>query len=198
MKTLLIACTLSIGLISPLIAGPKEKKKSKDSFTLKAGAEAPEFKIKDTNGEEIDLAKLTREGPVLVRLTCGCKGCDLELPYFQALHEAYKDKGLVSLAVFAEPDEKFAEYAKDKEIDMRYALDPEKESWKVFGAKAMPSNFLIDKGGKIVAVSKGCNPEGLKAMALGSEAAQLVSTEEVDLTKNVEPRPKAKKKKAAQ
>ena len=177
------------GLSSYALAGPKVEK------TLKAGADAPEFKIKDTTGKEIDLAELTKKGPVLVRLTCGCLGCDLELPYFQALHEAYKDQGLTSLAVFAEPDEKFAEYAKTKKIDMRYALDPKKDSWKVFGTKTMPSNFLIDKGGKIVAISKGCNPEGLKALALGTEAAKLVSASEVDLTKNVEPRPKAKKAK---
>ena len=57
---------------------------------------APAFKIKDANGKEIDLAELTAKGPVLVRLTCGCSGCDKELAYFQAIHEAYKDAGLTS------------------------------------------------------------------------------------------------------
>ena len=143
-------------------------------------------------GEEIDLAELTKKGPVLVRLTCGCLGCDLELPYFQALHEAYKDQGLTSLAVFAEADEKFAAYAKTKKLKMLYALDPKRESWKVFGTKTMPSNFLINKGGKIVAITKGCNPEGLKAIALGSRAAKLISADEVDIAKNVSPRPNPK------
>ena len=190
MKNLLIACALTTVLsCSAFAAEPKAEP------ALKAGADAPEFKIKDTAGKEIDLAELTKDGPVLVRLTCGCLGCDLELPYFQALHDAYKDQGLTSLAVFAEPDEKFAAYAKTKKLNMRYALDPHKESWKVFGTKTMPSNFLIDKGGKIVAISKGCNPEGLKALALGTEAANLVSADEVDITKNVEPRPKAAKAK---
>ncbi len=188
MKNLLIACGLLTCFSFPAFGGPKGEE------TLKAGDKAPEFKITDSKGEEIDLAELTKEGPVLVRLTCGCRGCDLELPYFQALHLAYKEQGLTSLAVFAEPDEKFAEYAKTNKLDMRYALDPKRESWKVFGTKTMPSNFLIQKGGKIVAVSKGCNPEGLKALALGTEAAKLVSAEEVDLTKNVTPRPKAEKK----
>jgi peroxiredoxin len=190
MKNLLIACALTTVLTcSAFAAEPKAEP------ALKAGSDAPEFKIKDTTGKEIDLAELTKDGPVLVRLTCGCLGCDLELPYFQALHDAYKDQGLTSLAVFAEPDEKFAAYAKTKKLEMRYALDPNKESWKVFGTKTMPSNFLIDKGGKIVAISKGCNPEGLKALALGTEAAKLVSADVVDITKNVEPRPKAAKAK---
>src|ERR1700726_1091946 len=72
------------------------------------GEQAPAFKIKDASGKVIDLAELTAKGPVLVRLTCGCAGCDKELAYFQALHEAYKGNGLVSLAVFKEPDAKVA------------------------------------------------------------------------------------------
>lgn len=208
MKHFLIALTLITSLSFQAIAGPKEEgskkskaaPKAKAEPSLKVGDAAPDFKITDSNGKEVNLAELTKDGPVLVRLTCGCLGCDMELPYFQALHEAYKDQGLTSLAVFAEKDDKFAEYAETNKLDMRYALDPKRESWKVFGTKTMPSNFLIEKGGKVVAVSKGCNPAGMKALALGSEAAKLVSTEEIDLTKTATPRPKAaakaKKKKA--
>lgn len=163
--------------------------------TVTVGAQAPDFKITDQAGKQVNLADLTKQGPVLVRLTCGCLGCDQELPYFQALHEAYKAQGLTSLAVFAEPDEKFAAYAKTKKLEMRYALDPKRESWKVFGAKTMPTNLLIDKGGKIVAITSGCNPEGLKAMALGAQAATLVKADEVDLKKTVV-KPAAKVEKA--
>jgi cytochrome c biogenesis protein CcmG, thiol:disulfide interchange protein DsbE len=187
MKKLLLACILTAVLSFNAVAGSKK--------ALKVGSAAPEFKIKDAAGKEIDLAKLTEKGPVLVRLTCGCLGCDMELPYFQALHEAYKKEGLTSLAVFAEPDAKFAKYAQSKKLDMRYALDPKRNSWKVFGTKTMPSNILIDKGGKIVAISKGCNPEGLKALALGNQAAALVSTDTVDITEGIVPRKRAKKAK---
>jgi peroxiredoxin len=54
------------------------------------GEQAPAFKIKDASGKVIDLAELTAKGPVLVRLTCGCAGCDKELAYFQQIHDAYK------------------------------------------------------------------------------------------------------------
>ena len=154
--------------------------------TLKVGDAAPEFKIKDTSGKEIDLSKLTIKGPVLVRLTCGCLGCDRELPYFQALHEAYKKEGIKLVAVFAEPDEKFAKYVKTKKLNMQYALDPGKNSWEVFGTKTMPSNFLIEKGGKVVAISKGCDPSGLLLGNLGDKAATLVKTDSVDIKGQVD------------
>src|SRR6516164_1741320 len=105
------------------------------------GEQAPAFKIKDAAGNTIDLAELTAKGPVLVRLTCGCSGCDKELAYFQALHEAYKDQGLVSLAVFKEPDAKVADYVKAKKLNMLYAVDTKGASWEVFDTKTMPTNF---------------------------------------------------------
>jgi len=149
------------------------------------GQQAPDFKIRDSAGQEIDLAALTAKGPVLVRLTCGCLGCNKELPYFQELHAAYKDKGLVSLAVFKEADVKVEAYVKEKKLDMLYAVDSKGESWKVFHTKTMPSNFLIEKGGRIVAISTGCDPSGLTATRLSEKAAALVGADKVDVRTKV-------------
>ena len=157
---------------------PAEKK-------VVVGAQAPEFKIKDTNGKEISLAELTAKGPVLVRLTCGCSGCDKELAYFQAMHEGYKDLGLTSLAIFKEPDTKVASYVKEKKLNMLYAVDSEGASWKTFETKTMPTNFLIEKGGKIVSVAAGCDPSGLLANKLSEKVAKTVSAEKVDVQKKV-------------
>ena len=82
------------------------------------GAQAPAFQIKTPAGKTIDLAELTANGPVLLRLTCGCSGCDKELAYFQAMNEAYKKNGLTMLAVFREPDAKVAAYAKEKKLSL--------------------------------------------------------------------------------
>jgi len=153
---------------------------------LLVGQPAPAFKIKDSAGKEIDLAELTARGPVLVRLTCGCLGCNKELPYFQELHAAYKEKGLTSLAVFREPDEKVEAYVKEKKLNMLYAVDPKGESWKVFQTKTMPSNFLIEKGGRIAAISTGCEPNGLIATKLSEKAAGLVGAETVDVRSKVD------------
>jgi peroxiredoxin len=145
------------------------------------GQPAPEFKIKDPSGKVIDLAELTAKGPVLVRLTCGCSGCDKELAYYQKLSEAYKEQGLTSLYIFKEPDEKMAKYAKDKNIKVMYAVDPKGESWTTFQTKSMPANFLIAKGGKIVAIASGCEPNGLVADKVSEKAGKLLGTDPVDV-----------------
>ena len=180
MKKIIVSLALTLAVAFTAAAdSPKVK-------ALKVGDAAPAFKIKDTNGKEIDLAKLTLKGPVLVRLTCGCLGCDRELPYFQALHKAYQKEGIRLVAIFAEPDEKFAKYAKSKQFKMQYALDPKRDSWKTFGTKTMPSNFLIGKGGKVIAISKGCDPSGLIARNLGDKTATLLNTAQVDIKTQVD------------
>jgi peroxiredoxin len=147
---------------------------AQEETTVKVGAQAPEFKVKNSAGKEIDLAELTAKGPVLVRLTCGCAGCDQEIKYFKTLQDTYKAQGLHSLAIFREPDAKVEKYAQDKELNMLYSVDEKGKSWKVWQTKAMPANFLIAKGGKIVAIETGCDPTGLIAKKLTEKVAGLV------------------------
>lgn len=138
------------------------------------GAKAPEFKFKDQSGKTIDLAELTAKGPVLVRLTCGCSGCDKELAYFQEIDAAYKKAGLTSVAIFKEADAKVAQYAKDKKINMIYGVDTKGTSWDIFQTKTMPTNFLIGKGGEILAIAAGCDPSGLVAKKLSEKIAKTI------------------------
>jgi len=180
MKSPLLLASLVASVFLPLSGVADDARK------LAIGQQAPAFSIKDSSGKEIDLAALTAQGPVLVRLTCGCLGCNRELPYFQELHAAYKDKGLTSLAVFREPDAKVEAYVKEKKLNMLYAVDPKGESWKVFATTTMPSNFLIEKGGRIAAISTGCDTSGLLASRLSEKAAALVGAATVDVRRKVE------------
>jgi peroxiredoxin len=171
MKRLLPAVFVLSALVLPLRAEEPAKAK------VAVGEQAPEFKIKDQSGKDINLADLTAKGPVLVRLTCGCAGCDKELSFFQKIDEEYKDKGLVTVFIFKEPDDKVAKYVKDKKLNALYAVDSKGDSWNVFQTKTMPTNFLIDKGGKIVTIAAGCDPSGLLAKKLAEKAAKVVESD---------------------
>ena len=140
---------------------------------------APKVVLQSPDGKKsYDLAKLTREGPVLVRLTCACSGCDQELPYFQKLQAAYNDKGLQTIAVFREKPEAAESYAVKKELRFLWLADPKGELWKTFDTKAMPTNILIDKGGRVVKVVPGCTKDGKNAQVLSAEIAKILRTSE--------------------
>lgn len=188
MRSTFHAAVLFAIVATPVISQSEEKQASKDApqkKTVVIGADAPEFKIKDSDGKLIDLKKLTDKGPVLVRLTCGCSGCDKELAYFQSLHKEYEGKGLTSLAIFREPDAKVETYVKEKKLKMLYAIDTKGASWGTFQTKTMPTNFLIEKGGKIKSIAAGCDPSGLLANKVSEKVAELLKTDKVDVQKEV-------------
>ncbi len=199
MRRLLFAGLLAAIATFPCAANAAEKKGEQKgnakpaAKTVAIGKMAPAFKIKGPDGKEIDLAQLTAKGPVLVRLTCGCSGCDKELAYFQELHKAYKGKGLISLAIFREPDAKVEKYVKQKKLNMLYAVDTKGESWKIFETKTMPTNFLIEKGGRIKAIATGCDPSGLLANKLSEKVAKLLETKTVDVKKTAQKKQASKK-----
>src|SRR5687767_5243045 len=120
-----------LALVGLPIALTADEPVLKPEAQLVVGQLAPDFKIKDATGKQINLAELTAKGPVLVRLTCGCLGCDKELPYFQEVQRAYEGQGLTSLAIFREPDAKVAQYVRQKKLNMLYAVDPQGESWPI-------------------------------------------------------------------
>ena len=143
---------------------------------------APKIVLQSVDGKQsIDLEKLTQEGPVLVRLTCACTGCDAELPYFQKLQAAYNAKGLKTVPVFREKAEAASNYTVKKDIKFLWVSDPKGEMWKTFDSKAMPTNILIEKGGKVAKVVAGCTPNGRNAQTLSAEIAKLLGTAEVKL-----------------
>jgi peroxiredoxin len=182
MSRVLIALSLFAALVIPAFAAEPAP-----ASKVAIGEQAPTFKIKDAAGKVIDLADLTAKGPVLVRLTCGCSGCDKELSYFKEINEAYKDQGLTSLLIFKEPDDKVAKYAVEKKLSsMLYAVDSKGESWKTFQTTSMPTNFLIAKGGKISSIAAGCDPSGLLANKVSKQAANVVGAKTVDVQKKVD------------
>ncbi len=174
--------TVALGLCFVVtFAGAQENAKK-----VAVGQKAPEFIFKDQAGKEINLAELTAKGPVLVRLTCGCSGCDKELAYFQEIDAAYKKAGLTSVAIFKAPDKEVAKYAADKKINMLYGIDSKGNAWNTFQTKTMPTNFLIGKGGEILAIAPGCDTSGLLAKKLADRIAKTVDAPAVDVRAKVQ------------
>jgi peroxiredoxin len=181
--TRLLAVALGLSL---LFTGAYADEPAKTTPKVAIGSQAPAFQFKDQSGKTVDLAELFAKGPVLVRLTCGCSGCDKELAYFQEIDAAYKKAGLTSVAIFKEADAKVAKYAADKKINMLYGVDTKGAAWGVFQTKEMPSNFLIGKGGEIIGIFKGCDTSGVLAQKVSERVAKSVNAPAVDVKTKVE------------
>ena len=58
-----------------------------------------------------------------------------------------------------------------------WVSDEKGQLWNTFEVKTMPTNILIDKGGKIVKVVPGCTTDGKNAQTISNEVAKLLKTD---------------------
>jgi thiol-disulfide isomerase/thioredoxin len=82
-----------------------------------------------------------------------CVNCIRTLPYVQAWHERYRDKGLTVIGVHT-PEFTFAQYESNVERGIRefglaypIVIDSNREIWKAFANRCWPTNYLLDKDG---------------------------------------------------
>ena len=82
-----------------------------------------------------------------------CVNCIRTLPYVQAWHERYRDKGLTVIGVHT-PEFTFAQYESNVERGIRefgltypIVIDSNREIWQAFANRYWPTKYLLDKDG---------------------------------------------------
>ena len=82
-----------------------------------------------------------------------CVNCIRTLPYVQAWHERYHDKGLTVIGVHT-PEFSFAQYESNvergiHEFGLTYpiVIDSDREIWKAFANRYWPTKYLLDQDG---------------------------------------------------
>jgi len=82
-----------------------------------------------------------------------CVNCIRTLPYVEAWHERYRDKGLTVIGVHT-PEFTFAQYESNvergiREFGLKYpiVIDSNREIWKAFANRYWPTKYLLDKDG---------------------------------------------------
>ena len=82
-----------------------------------------------------------------------CVNCIRTLPYVQAWHARYRDKGLTVIGVHT-PEFTFAQYESNVERGIRefgltypIVIDSNREIWKAFANRYWPTKYLLDKDG---------------------------------------------------
>ena len=142
------------------------------SITIKESQKmkAPDFLLADLDGNVMSFSAY--EGQVVLLTFWGtwCGPCRQEIPDFIKLYDEFNNEGLeiVGIAIQsggAESIKKFSDYYK---INYPVLTDIEgNESYKAFsdfgtisgvGTRAVPTTFLIDRGGYIVKTYRGARP----------------------------------------
>jgi thiol-disulfide isomerase/thioredoxin len=116
---------------------------------------APALAIEGFDGRALDWSAFGGKVVLLDFWASWCGPCKRSMPHLQALHEKYGKRGLVVLGVSIDPPhaEKSARaLVAGEQYGYRFAFDSQKTpTWKRYDVSIIPSAFLVDGQGNIIA-----------------------------------------------
>ena len=113
---------------------------------MRRGDLAPELRLTDADGADVDLTRRGRRTVVVAWSTwCGCR---YELPAWHALADELEPLGLDLVAVALDDDEERVRHWTGK-ASMPPVLDPEHRLSDVFGVVNVPSTVWLDEEGRV-------------------------------------------------
>jgi peroxiredoxin len=118
---------------------------------------APEFALKDSNGQTVHLTDYKGKVVLLDFWATWCGPCKVEIPWFVEFEQQFKDRGFAVLGVSMDEDgwDAVKPYIEDHKINYRVMLGNEQVSDIYGGLDSLPTTLLIDRQGKIASVHIG-------------------------------------------
>lgn len=165
---------------------PKPREKPKPPAPrgmLEVGATAPDFALKDLDGNEVTLASLRGKVVVLDFWASWCGPCKRAMPFLQELHAAYEadaaTKGkVVILGMNTSETDPAAARRVIKEKSLTYGCLLEADAVSLaYGVTGLPALFVIDPNGRITLSHGSFGSEGfIEHMRTAIDAARKPHT----------------------
>ena len=148
---------------------------------LKIGDKAPDFELKDTNGNLFRLSKLKGKEIVLYFYPKDLTpGCTVEACNFRDDYDDYNKKGVLVFGVSLDNEEKHKKFTEKHDLPFPLLSDTEikvSKAYGVYGEKSFlgkkyfginRTTFVIDKKGFIKHVFEKVNPKNHSKEVLGA------------------------------
>ncbi|WP_279587248.1 thiol-disulfide oxidoreductase ResA [Jeotgalibacillus salarius] len=127
-----------------------------ERLLVKAGDQAPDFKLEDLTGESHQLSDYQGQGVFLNFWGTWCKPCEKEFPFMQNQYEVYQDQGIEVIAVnVGESEFKVSNFANEYGLTFPVVRDVNKDVMDAYSIGPLPTTMLISPDGEIIKVIKG-------------------------------------------
>ena len=122
-----------------------------------AAKPAPEFSLKDGNGQTVHLADYRGKVVLLDFWATWCGPCKIEIPWFIDFERQFKDQGFAVLGVSMDEDgwNAIKPYMQSMKMNYRVLLGNDAISTAYGGLDSLPTTLLIDRDGGIASTHVG-------------------------------------------
>jgi thiol-disulfide isomerase/thioredoxin len=129
----------------------------------KKGDVAPDFTLKTLDGKDFKLSSLQGKAVMINFWATWCEPCKIETPWLVELQKKYGDKGLQILGVAVDDagEKAIADFAHKMQMNYPVLLGTEKVADLYGGVEGLPTNFILDRSGKVVGSEKGLVSESV-------------------------------------
>jgi thiol-disulfide isomerase/thioredoxin len=115
-----------------------------------------EVTLKDLNGQQVSLSDFRGKIVFINFWTTWCLACVIEMPSMEKLHQKFKDKDFVMLAInLQESASKIKQFYKEYKLTLTTLLDTTGDAGTGFGIRSIPTTYILDKNGRIIGKALG-------------------------------------------
>jgi thiol-disulfide isomerase/thioredoxin len=145
-------------VIPPDTADPKAERLFRKMGIIEVPHIPPpvDFSLMDINGQQFKLSDFKGKIVFLNFWTTWCPDCRKEMPYMEKLHRRLNGQDFAMIAVnLQEPALRVKNFLKKYQLTFKILLDTKGEIGPLFGIRAIPTTYILDKNGGIIGKAFG-------------------------------------------
>ncbi|MDP7664861.1 MAG: TlpA disulfide reductase family protein [Nitrospinota bacterium] len=128
------------------------------SFLPLAGrTEAANFFLKTLDGQNRSLSQDKGNIILMNFWATWCPPCIREMPAMQRAYDKFKDRGfqIIAISVDLGNSDAVRKFTESLKLNFQVLLDPENRVKQAYRVRALPTTYLIDRAGRVVAYGMG-------------------------------------------
>jgi peroxiredoxin len=130
------------------------------ALAVRPGAPAPSFTLPSATGDSVSLAAFRGRVVYVDFWASWSTPCRRSFPWMNALHERYAKEGLAIVGINVDKRRADAErFLRDTPASFTIVFDEQGATPSAYDVPGMPSSYLIDRDGNVVAVEDGYHDE---------------------------------------